>query len=195
MLSSGLWAPALIGILCLFRRVRQYVGNQQGYIFRRAGFVFPLGLAVPAVGSFLFVFYFLGCLCVFFLLLFCRCVRLYYVVGSSGCGSPRIQCFTVPCKFSSGCCVGQQSTQYFRQVFLRLLMTEAKTASPLESAVHSIAWFYQLDGEPSPSAHPLEYSCRCAEFAGPSNNQEGTYHRLSVRAVSCLQGGLNGLFV
>ena len=30
MLSSGLWAPALIGILCLFRRVRWYVGNSRG---------------------------------------------------------------------------------------------------------------------------------------------------------------------
>ena len=124
MLSSGLWAPALIGILSLFRRVRWYVSNQQGYIFRRAGFVFHLGLAVPAVGSFLFVFYFLGCVCVFFLLLFCRCVQLYYVVGSSGCGSPRIQCFTVPCKFSSGCCVGQQSTQYFVEVFFFLQQME-----------------------------------------------------------------------
>ena len=140
-------------------------------------------------------FFTFQCVCVFFLFIFCRCFQLYYVVVSSGCGSPGIQCFTIPCKFSSGCCVGQQNTQYFRQVFLRLLMTEAKTASPLESAVHSIAWFYQLDGEPSPSAHPLEYSWRCAEFAGPSNNQDGTYHRLSVRAVSCLQGGLNGLFV
>ncbi|XP_073253447.1 uncharacterized protein [Porites lutea] len=34
-------------------------------------------------------------------------------------------------------------------------MTEAKTASPLESAVHSIAWFHQLGGEPSPSDYPL----------------------------------------
>ena len=34
-------------------------------------------------------------------------------------------------------------------------MTEAKTASPLESAVHSIAWFHQLGGEPSSSDHPL----------------------------------------
>lgn len=40
-------------------------------------------------------------------------------------------------------------------IYLRHLMTEAKTASPLESAVHSIAWFHQLDGEPSPSAHLL----------------------------------------
>ena len=83
-------------------------------------------------------------------------------------------------------------------IYLRHLMTEAKTASRLESAVHSIAWFQQLGGEPSPSDHPLvkiEYSCRCAAFAGPSNNQEGTYHSRSVRAVSCLQGGLNGLFV
>ena len=34
-------------------------------------------------------------------------------------------------------------------------MTEAKTASPLEAAVHSITWFHQLGGEPSPSDHPL----------------------------------------
>ena len=47
-----------------------------------------------------------GYVCVFFLLLFCRCFQLYYVVGSSGCGSPRIQCCTIPCKFSSGRCVG-----------------------------------------------------------------------------------------
>ena len=43
---------ALIGILCLFRRVRWYVGNQQGYIFGHARFVFPHGLAVLAFGSF-----------------------------------------------------------------------------------------------------------------------------------------------
>ena len=40
-------------------------------------------------------------------------------------------------------------------IYLRHLMTEAKTASPLESAVHSITWFHQLGGEPSPSVHPL----------------------------------------
>ena len=39
--------------------------------------------------------------------------------------------------------------------YLRHLMTGAKTASPLESAVHSITWFHQLGGEPSPSDHPL----------------------------------------
>ena len=35
-------------------------------MFGRAGFVFHLGLAVPAFGSFLFVFDFLGCVCVLF---------------------------------------------------------------------------------------------------------------------------------
>lgn len=40
-------------------------------------------------------------------------------------------------------------------IYLRHLMTEAKTASPLDSAVHSIAWFHQLGGELSPSDHPL----------------------------------------
>ena len=34
-------------------------------------------------------------------------------------------------------------------------MAEAKTASPLESAVHSIAWFHQLGGEPSLTEHPF----------------------------------------
>ena len=80
-------------------------------------------------------------------------------------------------------------------IYLRHLMTEAKTAFPLESTVHSIAWFHQLGGEPSPSDHSLVKSIlRCAAFAGPSN-QEGAYHSLSVRAVSCLQGGLDDLFV
>ena len=40
-------------------------------------------------------------------------------------------------------------------IYLRHLMTEAKTASSQESAVHSIAWFHQLGGEASPSDHPL----------------------------------------
>ena len=35
-------------------------------------------------------------------------------------------------------------------IYLRHLMTEAKTAFPLESAVYSIAWFQLLGGEPSP---------------------------------------------
>ena len=40
-------------------------------------------------------------------------------------------------------------------IYLPHLMAEAKTASPLESAVHSITWFHQLGGEPSPSDHLL----------------------------------------
>ena len=39
-----------IGILCLFRYVRWYVGNWRGYVLERTGFVFHLGLAVPAFG-------------------------------------------------------------------------------------------------------------------------------------------------
>ena len=39
-------------------------------------------------------------------------------------------------------------------LYLRHLMSEAKTASPLESAVHSIAWIHQLGGEPSSTEHP-----------------------------------------
>ena len=40
-------------------------------------------------------------------------------------------------------------------LYLPHLMTEANTASPLESAVHSLAWMHQLGGEPSPTDHPL----------------------------------------
>ena len=38
-----------------------------------------------------------------------------------------------------------------------------------------------------------EYSCRCATFASPSHIQEGAYHSLSVRTVSCLQGRLEAM--
>ena len=68
--------------------------------------------------------YFDVLLCVFFLLLFCGCFQFYHVVRSSGCCSPEIWCFALPCKFSPGCCVGQQSTQYFIQVFLFLQQME-----------------------------------------------------------------------
>lgn len=119
----------------------------------------------------------------FFLLLFCRCFQLYYVVGSLGRGSPGIQCFTIRCTSLSDVALASRapstSSKYFSSynrcrswerehgltvfpaspfhfaIYLRHLMTEAKTASPLESAVHSIAWFHQLGGEPSPSDHPL----------------------------------------
>ncbi|CAH3024102.1 unnamed protein product, partial [Porites evermanni] len=40
-------------------------------------------------------------------------------------------------------------------IYLRHLMAGVKTASPLESAIHSFAWFHQLGGELSPSDHPL----------------------------------------
>ncbi|CAH3183794.1 unnamed protein product, partial [Porites lobata] len=49
-------------------------------------------------------------------------------------------------------------------IYLRYLMTETKTASPLESAVHSITWFHQLGGEPSPSDHPLVKSTLADAF-------------------------------
>ena len=44
---------------------------------------------------------------------------------------------------------------FYFAIYLRHLMTEAKIASPLESEVHSITWFHQLGGEPSPSDPPL----------------------------------------
>ena len=40
-------------------------------------------------------------------------------------------------------------------LYLRHLMAEAKTAAPVESAVHAIALVHHLAGERSPSEHPL----------------------------------------
>ena len=82
-------------------------------------------------------------------------------------------------------------------IYLRHLMTEAKTASlpGVSSSQHCLVSPAGWWAVPFWSSVGEEYSCQCAAFAGPSNNQEGAYHSLSVRAVSCLQGGLNGLFV
>ena len=41
------------------------------------------------------------------------------------------------------------ASPFYLAIYLRHLMTKAKTASPLESAVHSITWFHQLGGEHS----------------------------------------------
>ena len=82
-------------------------------------------------------------------------------------------------------------------IYLRCLMTEAKTASPLESAVHSITWFHQLGGEPSPSDHPLVKST----LAGAQRFLARQTIKKEPITVSYLQqlvasnGGLNGLFV
>ena len=153
--------------------------------------------------------------CVVFLLIFCRCFQLYYVVGSSGCGSPGIQCFTIPCKFSSGCCVCQQSTQYFLQVFFFLQQIEVlgtrtwlDSFSPFSVSLcylfasfndrgeDNIAWFHQLGSERSPSDHPLvKITLAGAQRLLAHQTTKKEPITVSVRAVSCLQGGLNGLFV
>ena len=82
-------------------------------------------------------------------------------------------------------------------IYLRHLMTEAKTASSLESAVHSITWFHQLGGEPSPSGHPLVKSTLAGaqRFLAHQTTKKEPITGFSVRAVSCLPGGLNRLFV
>ena len=50
-----------VSYVCLGVCAGMWVISRDIYIFGRAGFVFHLGLAVPAFGSFLFVFDFLGC--------------------------------------------------------------------------------------------------------------------------------------
>ena len=152
------------------------------HIYGRTGFVFHLGLAVPAFGSFLFVFDFLLRVCVlstFILQMFAALLwsdlRAAFLQGSSALQSlasslPDVALAsrapsTSSKYFSSynrwrswarehGLTVFPASPFHFA-IYLRHLMTEAKTASPLESAVHSIAWFHQLGGKPSPSDHPL----------------------------------------
>ena len=47
------------------------------------------------------------------------------------------------------------ASPYHFALYLRHLMAEAKTAAPIESAVHAIAWVHHLAGEQSPSEHPL----------------------------------------
>ena len=71
-------------------------------------------------------------------------------------------------------------------IYLRHLMTEAKTESPLESAVHSITWFHKLGGEPSPSDHPLVKGTLAGaqRFLACQTIKKGAYHSLSVRAIS-----------
>ena len=47
------------------------------------------------------------------------------------------------------------ASPYHFALYLRHLTAEAKTAAPIESVVHSIAWVYHFAGERSPSEHPL----------------------------------------
>ena len=146
--------------------------------------VFHLGLAVPAFGSFLFVFDFLLRVCVcsfcfYFADVFSSTMwsdlraavpqgssvlqslasSLPDVALASRAPSTSSKYFSSYNRWRSwarehGLTVFPASPFHFA-IYLRHLMTEAKTASPLESAVHSIAWFHQLGGEPSPSDHPL----------------------------------------
>ena len=47
------------------------------------------------------------------------------------------------------------ASPYHFALYLRHLMSEAKTASPIESVVYATAWVHHLAGERSPSEHPL----------------------------------------
>ena len=47
------------------------------------------------------------------------------------------------------------ASPYHFVLCLRHLREEAKTAAPIESAVHAIAWVHHLAGERSPSEYPL----------------------------------------
>ena len=47
------------------------------------------------------------------------------------------------------------ASPYHFSLYVRLLMAEAKTAAPIESVVHVIAWVHHLAEERSPSEHPL----------------------------------------
>ena len=162
--------------------------------FGRARFVFHLGLAVLAFGLFLFVSDFLGCVCSFrlyFADVFSSSMwsdlRAAVSQGSSALQSlasslPDVALASRAPSTSSkyissynrwrswarehGLTVFPASPFHFA-IYLRHLMTGAKTASPLESAVHSITWFHQLGGEPSPSDHPLVKSTPVRSVSWP----------------------------
>ena len=149
--------------------MRWYVGKV-GYVFGHARFVSHIGLAVLAFGSFLFVLGFLGCVCVLFAFIlqmfpallcgrisgprFPRNPVLYNplrvpdVALASRAPSTSSKYFSSYNRWSSwgrehGLTVFPASPSDFA-IYLCRLMTESKTASPLESAVHSITWFHQV---------------------------------------------------
>ena len=77
------------------------------------------------------------------------------------------------------------------------LMTEAKTASPLESAVPSIARFQQLGGEPSPSEHPLVKSILAGAqrlLAHQTTKKEPITVPQLEQLVSCMAESLASLY-
>ena len=82
-------------------------------------------------------------------------------------------------------------------IYLRHLLTEAKTASPLESAVHSITWFHQLGGEPSPSDHPLVKSilagAQCLLARQTSKKEPITVSQLE-QLVACKADSMASLY-
>ena len=53
------------------------------------------------------------------------------------------------------------ASPYHFASYLRHLMAVAKTASPIESAVHGIPWVHHLTGERCPSEHSLGEGCPC----------------------------------
>ena len=61
-----------------------------------------------------------------------------------------------------------------------------KTASPIESAVHGIAWVHLLAGERSLSEYPLvkDVLAGAQRLFGPPYFQEGTYYRCSTGTIS-----------
>ena len=187
--------------------------------------VFHLGLAVPAFGSFLFVFDFLLRVCVcsfcfYFADVFSSTMwsdlRAAVPQGSSALQSlasslPDVALASRAPSTSSeyfssynrcrswsrehGLTVFPASPFHF-VIYLPHLMAEAKTASPLESAVHSITWFHQLGGEPSPSDHLLVKSTQLLPVRSvcwPIKQQRRSLsHSLSV--VACKADSMASLY-
>ena len=73
-------------------------------------------------------------------------------------------------------------------LYLCHLMTDRKTASPLESAAHSIAWMHQLGGEPSSTDHPLVKSIRSDAQRLLAHHTVAKKEPISLpaRTISCL---------
>ena len=76
-------------------------------------------------------------------------------------------------------------------------MSEAKTASPLESAVHSIAWMHQLGGEPPPTDHPLVKSILSSAqrlLTHHTSNKEPITVSQLVQLVACKADAMASLY-
>ena len=77
-------------------------------------------------------------------------------------------------------------------LYLRYLMSEAKTASPFTALPGCISWVRAFSYG---STVGEKHSFWCAAFTGPPQIQKGANHSLPAITICCLQDRCDGLFV